>query len=219
MENWGRICEDIVIWNYNTNFNSYDLPFPNLRVIGPNVRYFLRNNAKGVFMQANGSGLSGELSDLRNYMISRLLWDPRLDDRLLLEEFISLHYAEAAEPILDYVNMIHDNAEAKVPHIDIFPKPDEVGLDLDVSRKAMEYFERALALAKDDAVRVRVEKASISAYKAMISTGDGLPGDERSRLIERYIALCRRYEMTYEAEWRTSEDYFKKILEQSPSRG
>ena len=25
---WGKICNDIWIWNYNTNFRSYDLPFP-----------------------------------------------------------------------------------------------------------------------------------------------------------------------------------------------
>ncbi len=63
-----------------------DLPFPNLRSIAPNVRYFLHNNAKGVFMQANGNGLTSEFSDLRNYLISHLIWDPYLDSDALLNE-------------------------------------------------------------------------------------------------------------------------------------
>jgi hypothetical protein len=40
MNVWGRICDDIWIWNYNTNFRYYDLPFANLRVISSNIRYF-----------------------------------------------------------------------------------------------------------------------------------------------------------------------------------
>ena len=46
MDDWGNICDDIWIWNYNTNFSCYDLPFPNLHSIAPNIRYFLKNNAK-----------------------------------------------------------------------------------------------------------------------------------------------------------------------------
>ena len=64
MDAWAKVCDDIWVWNYNTNFRFYDLPFPNLRVIGPNLRCFLRNHVKGVFMQANGNGNSGEIAQL-----------------------------------------------------------------------------------------------------------------------------------------------------------
>ena len=46
MAAWGKLTDNIFIWNYNTNFSNYLLPFPNLRVIGPNVRYFVKNGAK-----------------------------------------------------------------------------------------------------------------------------------------------------------------------------
>ena len=39
----------------------------NLRVIEPNIRYFVAHGAKGVFMQAAGNATGAELSDLRNY--------------------------------------------------------------------------------------------------------------------------------------------------------
>ena len=121
MKDWSSICNDIWIWNYNTNFRYYDLPFPNLRVIGPNVRYFLQNSAKGVFMQANGNGMSGELSDIRNYLIARMLWNPNFDDKAVLEEFVRLHYKSASQPILDYINMFHDNAEKNGLNTGLFP--------------------------------------------------------------------------------------------------
>ena len=212
MEDWGGICDDIWVWNYNTNFRTYDLPFPNLRSIGPNVRYFLQNNTKGLFMQANGNGLTGELCDLRNYIIGRMIWNPDLDGDRLCEEFIRLHYEDAAGPILDYVHMLHDNAEAKGVHPNCFPSPEEVGLDPEISRRALAYFEQALEQAPDETVRSRVEKASICAYKAMIMAGGPMEDAERAALIDRYIALCKRYGMTYTAERTLAADYFDELV-------
>ncbi len=211
MNIWGQICNDIWIWNYNTNFRYYDLPFPNLRSIGPNVRYFLQNNAKGLFMQANGNGLSGEFSDLRNYLIARMIWNPRTDDQATLEEFVRLHYQDAAQPILDYIQMFHDNAEESGQHPNCFPSPDQVGLTPEIAHKIRGYFEQALHLAKDEAVKARVEKASICAYRALIEVEGAVEKAERKQLIEHYIDLCERYNMTHAAEQKLARDFFKEL--------
>lgn len=221
LREWGKICDDIWVWNYNTNFGSYDLPFPNLRSIGPNVRCFLRNNVKGLFMQANGNGTAGEMSDLRNYIIARMIWNPQLDDRAVAEEFVRLHYRSAAGPILEYLNMLHDNAERSGLHPGCFPSAAEVGLRPEIAQRAFEYFEQALALADDEEVRARVEKASICAYKAMIEAG-GPPHDDDGvlrmdlapkydDLIPRYIALCDRYHMTHAAESMPAAQYIERL--------
>ncbi len=208
---WGKICDDIWIWNYNTNFRSYDLPFPNLRSIAPNVRYFLRNNAKGVFMQANGNGLTGEFSNLRNYLISHLIWDPHLDADALLNEFANLHYSAAAPPILEYIAFLHDNAEAKRLHPRCFPTPEDVGLDAETSQTIFDYFQQALALAENPEIQGRVEKASIPAYKAMLVAGGDMLSEKRQTLIDEYIALCQRYNMSHAAETQTAETYFEEL--------
>ena len=211
---WGKICDDIWIWNYNTNFRSYDLPFPNLRSIAPNVRYFLRNNAKGIFMQANGNGLTGEFSDLRNYLISHLIWDPSLDADALLNEFVNLHYGAAASPILEYIAFLHNNAEAKGLHPRCFPTPEDVGLGAESSQTVFEYFQQALALAENSEIQARVEKASIPAYKAMLVAGGDMPSEKRQTLIDEYIALCQHYNMSHAAETQTAETYFEELRAQ-----
>ncbi len=197
MDAWRAICDDIWVWNYNTNFHHYDLPFPNLRSIGPNVRYFLRSNVKGLFMQASGNGLSSELSDLRNYLIARLIWNPALGDRAVLEEFAHLHYRGAAEPILACIDMFHDHAEGAGVHPNCFPSPDDLGLGPEIAHKMLDYYEQALSLAENEIVRARVEKASIPAYRAMIEAGGLVDEDEKRAIVERYIMLCRRYNMTH----------------------
>ena len=211
---WGKICDDIWIWNYNTNFRSYDLPFPNLRSIEPNVRYFLHNNAKGVFMQANGNGLTGEFSDLRNYLISHLIWNPQLDAEALLNEFVNLHYEAAAPPILEYITFLHDNTETKGLHPRCFPTPEDVGLDAESARTIFDYFQQALALAEKPEIQARVEKASIPAYKAMLVAGGEMQPEKRRTLIDEYIALCERYNMSHAAEQQAAEAYFEELRSQ-----
>ncbi len=210
MNEWSKICDDIWVWNYNTNFRAYDLPFPNLRVIGPNVRYFLRNNVKGVFMQANGNGNSGELCDLRNYLIARMLWNPELDDEAVLEEFVNLHYKGAAQPILDYIEMLHDNAEQAGVHPNCFPSAEKVGLNPVIACRTLGYFTQALELADDETVRARVEKASICAYRAMIEAGD-IKGSERETIVDQYITLCKRHNMTRSSEHQEAAVFFEKL--------
>ena len=207
---WGKICDDIWIWNYNTNFRSYDLPFPNLRSISPNVRYFLRNNAKGVFMQANGNGLTGEFSDLRNYLISHLIWNPHLDGEALLNEFVNLHYEAAAPAILEYITFLHDNVELRGLHPRCFPTPEDVGLDAESAQTVFDYFQRALALAEKPEIRARVEKAAIPAYKAMLVAGE-MASQKRQTLIDEYISLCERYNMSHAAEGQAAEAYFEEL--------
>ncbi len=223
MQAWKAISKDIWVWNYNTDFSCYDQPFPNLRGIGANVRFFLDNNVKGVFMQANGNGTTGEMSDLRNYVMSHCIWHPGQESWPLVEEFCRLHYQESAQPILDYLTMLHDNAAQKKLHPGCFPTGTAVGLTPEISQKAFDYFADALARAKSDEVRARVEKASICAYKAMILTGGGAwkyedGGCKRewldprfAGLIDRYIDLATRYRLTMASEGMPFAQYVETL--------
>jgi hypothetical protein len=219
---WRAICNDIWIWNYNTDFACYDLPFPNLRSIGRNVEFFLNNNAKGVFMQANGNGNTGEMCDLRNYVISRCLWKPGRDSWKEAEEFCKLHYANAGTPVMDYLTMLHDNAEARKCHPGCFPSSQEVGLDREICARAIGYFEKALQVAESDVIRNRVEKASICAYKGMLCAVDA-PWEYKDGKVHlvwpdgvrnvagKYVDLARKHNLTMAAELTPASEYFAKM--------
>jgi len=223
---WGRICDDVRVWHYNTNFSDYLLPCPNLRVIEPNVRYFVRNNVRGVFLQVagneqwarstpweasaiaspEGSVRGAELCDLRNYVIANLLWDPSRSSRELMDEFLDLHYAEAAPPIRRFIDLVHDNAEAKGLHRNCFGRAADYGIDDRVARAGLDAYAEALTLAKSSLVRTRVEKASMAAVRAALEpvwhaerAEDVDPGlAERMRpLARRLLGLCSRHGVTY----------------------
>jgi len=90
-----------------------------------------------------------------------------------------------------------------------------VGLNPEMSRKIMDYFNKALALADDDVIKARVEKASICAYRAMIETGGDMPASEREAIIDRYIDLCKRYNMTMAAETIPATTFFEQLRKKS----
>ena len=210
MDEWGKISDSIYIWNYDTNFRNYLLPCPNLRVIEPNVRYFVANNAKGVFMQAVYGTVSGELSDLRNYMMANLLWDPNRSGQKLMDEFLDLHYGSASPPIRRFINLVHDNAEASGLETNCFGPASYYAIDEKIAQAGLDAFAEAMELAgDDDAIRRRVEKASICAYRAAIepiweatdpSTVDPALAERMRPLVQRFIALCEQHNVTQSHE-------------------
>ena len=189
------------MWNYNTNFSNYLLPCPNLRVIEPNIRYFLENNAKGIFMQAAGNANAAELSELRNYVISGLLWDPSRNGAQLMSEFLDLHYGPAAPPIQRFIQRVHDRAEASGKHHNCFARLSDYGLDATDAQAGLDAFSEASRLADTDAVRAHVERASICAYRAALEPiwyrdkGPLEPqvAEQMRPLAKRFFELCDKF--------------------------
>ena len=203
MKEWGEMCDRIFIWNYNTNFHNYLLPCPNLRVIEPNVRYFAANGAKGAFMQAAGNAIGAEFSELRAYVISYILWDPSRSGQALIEEFLDLHYGPAAGPIREFITRVHDRAEASGKHHNCFGRLADYGLDQTDAQAGLDAFAKALSMADTDAIRSRVEKASVCAYKAALEPvwyprREPLDKDmirKMRPLAKRFFELCDKYQI------------------------
>jgi hypothetical protein len=231
MTDWGRISSNVSIWNYNTNFTNYLLPCPNLRVIEPNVRFFVANQAKGVFMQAAGNAVTAELSDLRNYIISSLIWDPTRSGEKLMDEFLSLHYGKAAPLIRRYVDLIHDTAEASKLHRNCFAgRGEDYGLTEETAKKSLSLFEEALPLAGSPEIARRVGKASIGAYRLAIEPVWGrepsaVPAEIRDKmkpLVSRFLELCSAHgvDMSSEGEpFSAARARLERFLDAAPPAG
>ncbi len=218
MEGWGKICPQVYVWSYATNFGGYLLPCANLRAIGPNVRYFVAHNAKGIFMQAAGNTMGAEFSDLRNYVISNVLWDPNRDGNDLADDFIDLHYGPAAAAIRRFIHFTHDRTASCGKHPRCNGSAEYFGLDAAIAQEGLKDFAEALAACGDDDVlRARVEKASLTALRAAIEPvwEKALPIKtlvppaelERLRPLAReFFRLARKYNVKMVNEQITTEN-------------
>ncbi|MFC1526342.1 DUF4838 domain-containing protein, partial [Candidatus Latescibacterota bacterium] len=94
MEDWAAICDNILIWDYVIQFSNLVSPFPNLRVLQPNIRYFVDHHSVAHFQQGNRE-IGGEMAELRAYLIAKLLWSPDADVEALIDDFASGYYGAA----------------------------------------------------------------------------------------------------------------------------
>ena len=111
IEKWSAISKNLYIWDYVTNFNSYLLPHPNLQVLAPNIRYFVDHHAIGIFEQGDAGCAAGDFVRLRNWIISKLLWNPDLDPSVLEEEFLTGYYSPRVGALLRrYLDVLKQSA-------------------------------------------------------------------------------------------------------------
>jgi len=108
LKRWSEISHQVFIWDYVVNFRNFVTPYPNLGTLGTNMRLFADSGAYGVFSQGNGWSKAGDFYALRAWVIARLLWDPTLDTRRLVDEFVSGYYGPAAPFIREYLDFVHD---------------------------------------------------------------------------------------------------------------
>jgi len=160
-------------------------------------------------MQAAGNALGAELSDLRNYVMANLLWDPSKSSRKLTDEFLDLHYGRSAGPIRQFINLTHENALASGLHPNCFGRAKDYAIDDAITRAGLDAFAEAMKLAENETVRARVEKASICAYRAAIepiwyiqdksSVGPAL-AKRMQPLVKSFLELCKKYGVTHVSE-------------------
>ena len=159
---WSKICQRLYIWDYTTNFAHYILPHPNLRVLGPNVRFFVENGVKGIFEQGAYTSLGAEFAELKAWVLAKVLWDPELDNDKLVAEFVTGYYGAAAPYISQYITLIHDEAIAKKTNLTCFASVSADFLNLDLLGQSEALFVKAEAAAKDDpALLQRVQVARL----------------------------------------------------------
>ena len=61
IEAWAKVAPRLWVWDYTTDFANYLLPFPNQRVLGPNIRFFVAHNVKGIFEEDTDDTADSEL--------------------------------------------------------------------------------------------------------------------------------------------------------------
>ena len=122
LRDWGRLTDNILLWDYVVQFRNYLDPFPNLRVLQPNIRFFRDNRVRLMFQQGSSTSRS-EFHELRTYLIAKLLWNPDADVTALTADFLKGYYGPAAPYIGDYIRLLHDSLDKTAGDLGIYGFP------------------------------------------------------------------------------------------------
>lgn len=165
MERWSKLAKHLFVWDYTTNYNDYLGPHPNLRVLGPNVRYFIEHGAVGLFAEGEGD----DFCELKNWLLMRLMWEPMLDDRKLIDEFLQGYYGPEVAPLLhQYWEALIAQAEKEKIYLGCFGVTSAKWLDLatlnqvtEILNKAVETATRVYGPESDELRRLRKSKMGV----------------------------------------------------------
>ena len=124
LSDWSALTKNIFMWDYVVQFRTYLCPFPNFHTIQPNIQLFHSHGIPMMFQQGSGRSWS-DLAELKQYYISKLLWDPGLDGDSLINRFITTYYGQAAPYIREYFDLSHASLQsvAEVQSLDIYGLP------------------------------------------------------------------------------------------------
>lgn len=164
IERWCELAPGrVYVWEYGSNFTNFLRPFPCLRSLAQNIQYYHKIGVAGISIQGNYVSTGGDLAVLKNYVWSKLLWDPTRDVDELLLEFCMGYYGPASSELLAYVDLLEDSVRGDQPiQADEFDKTF-AWMTPDLVARSRKLFDTALLKTADNPVfHRRVKEAEVS---------------------------------------------------------
>lgn len=149
---WSALTHNIIVWDYVINFSHLVMPFPNWKVLAPNLQLFHDNGVPMMFEQGLSSP-GGEMPEFRTYLLAKLLWNPELNVDSLRTHFLNAFYGDAGVYIDRYTHLLED--------------------ELDRSGKALTLYEHPQAHKNG-----YLSPANLARYKTLFNSADAAVMDE-----------------------------------------
>ena len=230
MEDWSRLTHNIFLWDYVIQFRNLVSPFPNLRVLQPNIQFFVRSGVTAIYEQGVGSKL-GEFCELRNYLLCKLLWNPYVNFDSVMTDFLQGYYGAAAPYVRQYIDAMHDALERSGEDLSIYgyPYPSANGYlsDSMIARYVALFDQAEAAVAKQPELLSRVRTARLPLQFAQLEQakmyGTGARGffargadgtwhtrPELEALLQTFVARCQQAGITMLEEHGTSPEEYQE---------
>jgi hypothetical protein len=190
MEGWSAIAPHLYIWDYVVNFSHYIMPYPNFKVLKPNIRTFIENNSIGIMEQAAYQSRGGEFAELKSYLLAKLLWDVNSNEDEIIDDFIYGYYGRAGEYVREYFNLVQAQVTPET-HIHLGLKPDDKLFKDEFIEEADVIFDKAEIVAGSDEIKQRVEMARLPLMYLKC---------KRDPVKSKYDGTYRRFSMIVERE-------------------
>jgi len=195
LEGWSALSDNIFVWDYGINFDNMIAPFPNFPILRPNIELFKRHNAKMHFSQIGGS-YGGDFSEMRSWVVSKLMWNPNQDTDSLMLRFMNGYYGAAAPYIYRYEKLLEGALLASGQHLWIYDSPvshKDGMLNEACRRRYGELFDLAeRAVAQDSVLLRRVHLARLPLIYSNLEIYRTDPESERDE-VERELTTFERY--------------------------
>ncbi|MDO5760156.1 MAG: DUF4838 domain-containing protein [Bacteroidota bacterium] len=204
LEDWAKVSQNIFLWDYECDFAYYMCPFPNMHVLQPNIKYFVKNGANMQFQQAN-CNKGHEFAELKNYLLAKLLWNPEENQDSIINDFMHHYYGAAAPKVREYMDDLENQAIIRKDSVrlDIYGPPSDYKDNI-LSKENLRRYDSILYLAEDLVKNnkkklLRVQVAHLPVHYAILEIGKTEVYGERG------------FYQKQKNKWERKEDMFDRI--------
>ena len=221
---WCQLAKHVYLWDYTANFRNFIFPHPNHYVIGPSIKYCYDVGFNGMRIQGSFGKLS-EFVYMRNWMIAQLMWDPTLDDRALMKEFLDGYYGAASPYLQKYIDLLDEIIHRDGgKHLSCYLTSTEGWLTLEDLNTATNLINQAATAVAGDAtlskrvrrLRYSVEVVWLERYeefkKEAAEKGIAFLGPKNPQVLLKHLEKIQ-HEVGQYKEGRQFSEYMEKLKE------
>lgn len=157
LNKWSSISKNMYIWDYVVGFYQYLAPFPNFRALADNIRCYEKNNCVGILEEGVHEAPWGEFSEMRQWVIAKLLWNDKQNVDSLAKVFIKDYYGEAAPDIEKFYYLTQSLSDGSNHVLFSINAKSNIFTEEYIS-KGLNFIESGLKKVKRDKFRVRMVK-------------------------------------------------------------
>lgn len=205
---WGKICKEILVWDYVIQFQNLVSPFPNFSTMQDNIKFYTDHNVSAVFCQGNREK-GGEFAELRGYLLAKLLWNPQCNMEQETDDFLRGYYSKAGVYIKRYITDMEQALSKSKAALSMDGDP-EAHRNGYLSKECIERYkhwfdlaENAVANQPEILKRVRKERMAIMYAQIRLEYGTK---EERKQLLTQFIRLAEENDIWMLSEVDTRED-------------
>jgi Domain of unknown function (DUF4838) len=122
LKGWKETASNLFVWDYTVQFSNYMSPFPSMHTFQENYKLLKENKVKGIFAQGYAD-VPGDFSELRQYLLAKLIWDTDIDIDQTTNDFLRGFYGKSAPFIKNYIDALTQNQLVGNQFLDIYSGP------------------------------------------------------------------------------------------------
>lgn len=173
LKSWIKYKRDIFVWHYICDFNGYLQPFPDFYATAKDLQEFSKlKYIQGVMLESAYNTPKSDLSNMKLWIYSKLLWNPDLDINTLIKEFCNGYYGAASSNVQEYLQLLNDSVLQT--HSKLLVKTPVISsyLNNKFLYKAKSILEKGLQKVKNNLVYKRhVQSVLASIYYVLLRRG------------------------------------------------
>ncbi|OJY93221.1 MAG: hypothetical protein BGP13_16420 [Sphingobacteriales bacterium 40-81] len=212
MQKWATISPQLYIWDYVVNFAHYIMPYPNFAVLQSNIKTFKENKSIGIMEQAAYQSRGGEFSELKAYLIAKLLWNPDTNTGDVIDDFMYGYYGHSGRLIKQYFTLAQSLITPQ-QHIKIGLRPTDAIFTDEFVNTSVQIFNEAIKVADNESIKSRVELTALPVYYLKCRRDPA--GSRSDGTYDKAMNIIQREGITHLAESEQTIERFKTFVEEA----